>query len=44
MSLQMGQSASVLGALVLGSAAVEARIVSARNNNCCSSGLTGLMT
>jgi spore germination protein KA len=45
MSLQMGQSMSVLGALVLGSAAVEARIVSAPVIIIVAlSGLTGLMT
>ena len=45
MSLQMGQSISILGALVLGTAAVEARIVSAPVIIVVAlSGLTGLMT
>ena len=45
MTLQMGQSISILGALVLGSAAVEARIVSAPVIIVIAiSGLTGLMT
>ncbi len=45
MSLQMGQSISILGALVLGTAAVEARIVSAPVIIIVAlSGLTGLMT
>ena len=45
MTLQMGQSISILGALVLGTAAVEARIVSAPVIIVVAiSGLTGLMT
>lgn len=44
-SIQMGQSLSILGALVLGSAAVEARIVSASVIIIVAlSGLTGLMS